>query len=46
MFSAITISRTLLRIVAVSPLGKRPGLFVPSGGRDLPQHEAPAGAGA
>ena len=46
MFSAITISRTLLRIIAVSPVGRRLGLFVPSGGRDLPQQEAPAGAGA
>ena len=46
MFSAITISRTLLRITAVSPLSKRLGLFVPSGGRDLPQQESPASAGA
>ena len=46
MFSAITISRTLLRIAAVSPLGRRLGLFVPSGGRDLPQQESPADAGA
>jgi preprotein translocase subunit SecD len=46
MFSAITISRTLLRLVAASPLGKHLGLFVPSGGRDLPQQESPAGAGA
>jgi len=44
MFSAITISRTLLRIVAMSPLSKRLGLFVPSGGRDLPQQESPVGA--
>ena len=46
MFSAITISRTLLRVIAVSPLGRRLGLFVPSGGRDLPQQESPAAAGA
>lgn len=46
MFSAITISRTLIRITAVSPLGKRLGLFIPSGGRDLPQQEYPASAGA
>jgi protein-export membrane protein SecD len=46
MFSAITISRTLLRITATSPLSKRLGLFVPSGGRDLPQQESPASAGA
>ena len=46
MFSAITISRTLLRITAVSPLSKRLDLFVPSGGRDLPQQESPASAGA
>ena len=46
MFSAIIISRTLLRIVGVSPLGKQLGLFVPSGGRDLPQQESSAGVGA
>ncbi len=45
MFSAITISRTLLRLAAVSPIGKRLGLFVPSSGRDLPQQESPVGTG-
>ena len=46
MFSAITISRTLLRLMALSPLSKRLGLFVPSGGRNLPQQESPVGAEA
>ena len=45
MFSAITVSRTLLRVLAVSPLNKRLGLFVPSGAADLPQRESPAAAG-
>ena len=40
MFSAITVSRTLLRILALSPVGKRLGLFLPSGARDLPQQPA------
>ena len=37
MFSAITVSRTFLRLLAASPVGKRLGMFVPSGGADLPQ---------
>ena len=37
MFSAITISRTFLRLVALTPLAKRLILFVPSGAADLPQ---------
>ena len=37
MFSAITVSRTFLRLLAETALGKRLGLFVPSGGADLPQ---------
>ena len=37
MFSAITVSRTFLRLLAASPVGKRLGLFVPSRGQDLPQ---------
>ena len=36
MFSAITVSRTLLRLVASTPLAKHTGMFVPSGGADLP----------
>ena len=39
MFSAITVSRTLLRIVASSPLSRRLDLFVPSGRADLPKLE-------
>ena len=37
MFSAITVSRTFLRLMAATPAGKRFTLFVPSGGGDLPQ---------
>ena len=39
MFSAITVSRTFLRLLAATPLAKRLGLFVPSGGADLPQQQ-------
>ena len=45
MFSAITVSRTLLRIMALSPLGRKLGIFVPSGGADLPQQRPAAQAG-
>jgi preprotein translocase subunit SecD len=37
MFSAITISRTFLRLLAATRLSKRLELFVPSGRADLPQ---------
>jgi len=37
MFSAITLSRTFLRVLAATKLGRRLGLFVPIGGADLPQ---------
>ena len=40
MFSAITVSRTFLRLTAATPLGKRLELFVPAGGEDLPQRRA------
>jgi preprotein translocase subunit SecD len=42
MFSAITVSRTFLRVLATTPLSRRLGLFVPSGGADLPQHRQAA----
>ena len=42
MFSAITVSRTLLRLLAVTPLAKRLELFVPSGAADLPQQQTGA----
>ena len=45
MFSAITVSRTMLRMLAVSPLNKRLGLFVPSGAADLLQRQSPAATG-
>ncbi len=48
MFSAITISRTFLRLAALTPAGKRLELFVPAGEADLPGRlptaEAAAGA--
>ena len=37
MFSAIVVSRTLLRVVASSKLSKNLHLFVPFGGSNLPQ---------
>ena len=40
MFSAITVTRTFLRLTVASPLGKRLELFVPAGGSDLPQRRA------
>jgi protein-export membrane protein SecD len=45
MFSAIVVSRTLLRILALSPVGRSLGLFVPSGGQDLPQQQPVAPRG-
>ena len=39
MFSAIVVSRTLLRVIAVSKLSKKLHLFVPFGGSDLPQSQ-------
>ena len=42
LFSAIFVSRTFLRIVAETALGRRLNLFVPAGAEDLPQA---AGAG-
>jgi preprotein translocase subunit SecD len=40
MFSAITVSRTFLRVLATTGLIRRLGLFVPIGGADLPQQAA------
>ena len=37
MFSAITVSRTLLRLTAATPLSRRLNMFVPAGAGDLPQ---------
>ena len=39
MFSAITVSRTFLRLTAATRLSQRLNLFVPSGGADLPQQQ-------
>ena len=46
MFSAITISRTFLRVVAMTFLGRRLGVFVPAGGADLPQQQQAAAQAA
>ena len=40
MFSAIFISRTILRVLASTALSRHLGVFVPSGGSDLPQQRA------
>ena len=37
MFTAIVVSRTFLRVAATTRLARRLGLFVPSGGAELPQ---------
>jgi len=42
MFSAIFISRTILRVLASTGLSRHLGVFVPSGGSDLPQQRANA----
>ncbi len=44
MFSAIVITRTLLRVVASTNLAGRVRLFVPAGGAQLPQRDAAAAA--
>ena len=40
MFSAVVVSRTLLRIVAITAIGKKLAWFVPTEGRKLPQLNA------
>ena len=37
MFSAITVSRTLLRVMTATPLNRKTSWFIPSGGSELPQ---------
>ena len=37
MFPAITVSRTLLRVLATTPLARHVGVFVPTSGGELPQ---------
>ena len=37
MFSAITVSRTFLRVLTATSLNRRLSLFAPAGGADLPQ---------
>ena len=40
MFSAIVVSRTILRMIAITPLSRKLTLFVPTGGSDMPQQRA------
>ena len=42
MFSAIVVSRTILRVIASTPLSRLLGAFVPTGASELPQQSAPA----
>ena len=42
MFTAITVSRTFLRLMAVTPIGRRLNIFVPSGSADLPRQQQAA----
>ena len=44
MFSAITVSRTLLRALTATRLSRKTSWFIPSGGSELPQRQT-AGAG-
>ena len=44
MFSAIVVSRTLLRAIAATPVARRLNWFVPSGGAQLPQLQQAAPA--
>ena len=37
MFSAIVVSRTILRVIASTRLSRHLGVFVPTGGADMPQ---------
>ena len=46
MFSAVVVSRTFLRVLATTGLSRRLGVFVPSGGADLPQRQQQAAAPA
>jgi protein-export membrane protein SecD len=45
MFSAITVSRTLLRALTTTRLNRRLALFLPSGGTELPQQRQGAEGG-
>ncbi|MCH9010776.1 MAG: protein translocase subunit SecD, partial [Chloroflexi bacterium] len=44
MFSAIVVTRTILRVVATTPLATHLGWFVPYGGSELPQNRPAATA--
>ena len=44
MFSAIVVSRTILRVIASTPLSRLLGAFVPTGASELPQQAAQAAA--
>ncbi|MEE2884701.1 MAG: protein translocase subunit SecD [Chloroflexota bacterium] len=40
LFTAITVSRTFLRVIATTRISRRLEIFVPAGGADLPQTQA------
>lgn len=42
MFSAIVVSRTILRVIATTPLSRLLGAFVPTGASELPQQSVSA----
>ena len=44
MFSAIVVSRTILRVIASTPLSRLLGAFVPTGASELPQQQTPSTA--
>jgi len=44
MFTAVIVSRTFMRFIVATPLGKKYGLFVPSAAKQLPQNQKPAAA--
>lgn len=40
MFSAIVVSRTLMRVVALSPLSRKTNLFIPTGAKNIANRES------
>ena len=40
LFTAVIVSRTFLRTIALTRLARRPEMFVPAGGSELPQRAA------
>ena len=40
MFSAIVVSRTLMRVVALTPISRKVRLFMPTGGKDIARRQS------